>query len=141
VLIRHPKLRVYVMHYGSALIDEMIAVLQSYPQLYIDLGGMQWWYPREYFYGQLKSFMDAGFGKRVMFGSDQMMWPGVIEPSIVIVEEAPFLTPEQKRDIFYNNAARFLRLSEGRSRSITPPRLRNETQDGERGAIEVEQKP
>jgi len=27
------------------------------------------------------------------------------------IEEAPFLTLEQKRDIFYNNAARFLRLS------------------------------
>jgi uncharacterized protein len=25
--------------------------------------------------------------------------------------EAPFLTAEQKRDILYNNAARFLRLS------------------------------
>jgi uncharacterized protein len=48
----------------------------------------------------------------VMFGSDQMVWPGVIERSIVVIEEAPFLSEEQKRDILYNNAARFLRLSE-----------------------------
>src|SRR6266581_7140718 len=27
VLIRHPRLRVYVMHYGSPLVDEMIALL------------------------------------------------------------------------------------------------------------------
>jgi hypothetical protein len=27
------------------------------------------------------------------------------------IESASFLTPEQKRDIFYNTAARFLRLS------------------------------
>jgi uncharacterized protein len=47
-----------------------------------------------------------------MFGSDQMVWPGLIEPSIEIIEETPFLSEEQKRDIFYNNAARFLRLSE-----------------------------
>ncbi len=47
-----------------------------------------------------------------MFGSDQMVWPGVIERSIVVIEEAPFLSDELKRDIFYNNAARFLRLSE-----------------------------
>ena len=58
------------------------------------------------------ALIDAGFGKRIMFGSDQMVWPGVIEPAIAIIEEAPFLTAEQKRDIFYNNAARFLRLSE-----------------------------
>jgi len=26
-----------------------------------------------------------------MFGSDQMIWPGVIEPSIKAIEDAPFL--------------------------------------------------
>ena len=46
-----------------------------------------------------------------MFGSDQMIWPGVIERSIKVIEEAPFLDRKQKRDIFYNNAARFLRFS------------------------------
>jgi len=112
VLIRHPRLRLCVMHYGSPLVDEMIAVLQSYPQVYVDTGGIQWLYPRAYFYSQLKRLIDAGFGKRVMFGSDQMIWPGVIEPAIAILDEAPFLSDEQRRDIFYNNAARFLRLSE-----------------------------
>jgi predicted TIM-barrel fold metal-dependent hydrolase len=110
VLIRHPRLRVYVMHYGSPLIDEMIAMLQAHPQLYVDLGGNQWMYPRPYFYEQLKKLVDAGFGKRIMFGSDQIVWPGVIEPCIAIVSEAPFLSAEQKRDIFCRNAARFLRL-------------------------------
>ena len=110
VLARHPRLRVSVMHYGSPLIDEMIAMLGAYPQLYLDLGGIQWFYPREYFYRQLRLLVDAGFGRRVMFGSDQLNWPGVIERAIAIVEEAPFLTAEQKRDILYHNAARFLRL-------------------------------
>jgi uncharacterized protein len=113
VLLRHPRLRVSVMHYASPLIEEMISMLGAYPQLYVDIGGIQWAYPREYFYKQLQTLVDAGFGKRVMFGSDQMVWPGVIEPAIAIIEEAPFLSGEQKRDIFYNNAARFLRLSEG----------------------------
>ncbi|MGH9777453.1 MAG: amidohydrolase family protein [Candidatus Acidiferrales bacterium] len=110
VLIRHPRLRVYVMHYGSPLIDEMIAMLVAHPQLYVDLGGNQWMYPRAYFYEQLKKLVDAGFGKRVMFGSDQITWPGLIETSIAVVEQAPFLSEEQKRDIFCRNAARFLRL-------------------------------
>jgi hypothetical protein len=100
------------MHYGSPLIEEMISMLGAYPQLYVDIGGIQWAYPRKYFYEQLMRLIDAGFGKRLMFGSDQMVWPGVIEPAIAIIEKAPFLSKEQKRDIFYNNAARFLRLSE-----------------------------
>jgi predicted TIM-barrel fold metal-dependent hydrolase len=66
--------------------------------------------PRAAFYRYLQEIVEAGYGDRVMFGSDQMIWPGIIEPSIEAIEQAPFLTPEQKRDILYNNAARFLRL-------------------------------
>jgi uncharacterized protein len=36
----------------------------------------------------------------------------VIERAVAVIEEAPFLSDEQKRDILYNNAARFLRLTE-----------------------------
>jgi uncharacterized protein len=112
VLVRHPHLRLSVMHYGSPFVDEMIALMFTYPNVYIDIGGSTWPYPREYFYSQLKQLVDAGFGKRILFGSDQMLWPELIEISIEIVEEAPFLSEEQKRDIFYHNAARFLRLGE-----------------------------
>ena len=38
------------------------------------------------------------------------MWPQALGRAIDAVESATFLTPKQKRDIFYNNAARFLRL-------------------------------
>lgn len=111
VLVRHPQLRLYVMHYGSPFVDAMIGVLNAYPNVYIDLGGNLWPYPRAYVYRQLNQFIDAGFGKRILFGSDQMWWPGLIEESIRVIEEAPFLSEKQKRDILYNNAARFFRLS------------------------------
>jgi uncharacterized protein len=35
----------------------------------------------------------------------------IVEPSVKAIEDAPFLTEAQKVGIFYNNAARFLRLS------------------------------
>jgi len=41
-----------------------------------------------------------------------MVWPEAIERSIFAIDEAAFLSEDQKRDIFYNNAARFLRLSQ-----------------------------
>ncbi len=59
VLIRHPKLRVFVMHYGSPLVDEMISMLSAFPGLYVDIGGMQWWYPRAYFKGEV-TFTEEG---------------------------------------------------------------------------------
>jgi predicted TIM-barrel fold metal-dependent hydrolase len=55
--------------------------------------------------------VEAGYGKRIMFGSDQMVWPQAIEVAVDSITTAPFLSEEQKRDILYNNAARFLRLS------------------------------
>ena len=111
VLKKYPHLRVYIMHYGEPFIDELIALLYHYPQVYVDIGGIQLTYPKEYFYEyHLKKMVAAGFGKRVMFGSDAMVWPELIGKAIEIIEEADFLTYQQKRDIFYNNAARFLRL-------------------------------
>ncbi|SMC72908.1 amidohydrolase family protein [Novosphingobium sp. B1] len=112
VLLRHPKLRVNVMHAGFPMLDDTIALLYSHPQVYVDLGVIDWTQPRPSFYAYLKALMDAGFGKRIMFGSDQMVWPEAIGKAIDTIEAAPFLTAEQKRDIFYNNAARFLRLDQ-----------------------------
>jgi uncharacterized protein len=111
VLTRHPRLRLYVMHYGSPLVDEMIAVLYSHPQVYVDIAGNNWAHPRPHFYGQLRRLIDAGFSKRIMWGSDQLVWPKAIEVAIDTIQTASFLNDEQKRDILYNNAAQFLRLS------------------------------
>jgi predicted TIM-barrel fold metal-dependent hydrolase len=111
VLVKHPRLRVYIMHAGYPMIDDLLAVLYSHPQVYVDVGIIVYNQPRPAFYRYLQAIVDAGFTNRVMFGSDQMVWPGTIERAIAVIDEAPFLTKEQKRDIFYNNAARFLRLS------------------------------
>ena len=111
LIVRHPKLRIYVMHYGSALVDEMIAMLYSHPNLYLDISCNNWAFPRMQFYDNLERMIDAGFERRILFGSDQMAWPGTIGLSIETVEKAPFLSQGQKRDILYHKAARFLRLT------------------------------
>lgn len=112
VLVRHPKLRVSVMHAGYPMAERMRALLFSYPQVYVDIGSIVYTEPRPAFYGFLRELVDAGYADRIMFGSDQMIWPGVIEASVRAIEEAPFLTDRQRRNIFYNNAARFLRLTD-----------------------------
>jgi hypothetical protein len=121
VLMKHPKLRLFVMHAGWPLGERMIALMFAHPQVYVETGVIDHAFPRAEFHRYLKLLVDAGFGKRIMFGSDQMAWPGTIEVAIANVESAPFLTAEQKRDIFYNNAARFLRLSpEEKARHLRP---------------------
>jgi hypothetical protein len=92
------------------MIDDLLTLMYAHPQVYVDTGVIIFTQPRPAFYRYLERIFEAGFGQRVMFGTDQMVWPGVIERSVKVIEDAPFLTPEQKRDILYNNAARFLRL-------------------------------
>ncbi len=110
VLLRHPRMRIYVNHAGYPMGERMIALMQAHPQVYVDTAAIGWIVPRAEFYRYLKLLVDAGFGKRIMFGSDQMLWPEGVAASVEEIQSADFLTAEQKRDILYNNAARFLRL-------------------------------
>jgi uncharacterized protein len=121
MLSRHPKLRVYVMHAGWPRLNEMIALLAMYPEVYAEVAAIDWFLPRKEFHRYLRGLVEAGFSKRIMFGSDAAMWPQVIGIGIEAIESADFLTEAQKRDILYNNAARFLRLDEkGKSQNKTP---------------------
>lgn len=86
-------------------------MLYAHPQVHLDVGVIAMVLPRAEFHGWLERIVRSGFHARVMFGSDQMQWPGGIERAIDAIESATFLTATQKRDILYNNAARFLRLS------------------------------
>ena len=114
VLIRHPKLRLYVMHAGWPMSDQMIALLYAHPQVYVDVAVIDWAIPRKEFHQYLRRLVEAGFAKRIMYGSDQMVWPGSIDVAIESIRSADFLSAEQKRDILYNNAARFLRWNQAK---------------------------
>ena len=162
------------MHAGWPLLDRTIALLYAcdgggaqrgsapaaYPQVYLDIAVVNWTQPRAEFHRYLRSLVEAGYGKRIMFGSDQMVWPEAIEMAVAAVQSgvrdrrtqgrsrsstatcaawwrpptasascaaptgssglsdrarrgrpsADYLTAAQKGDIFFHNAARFLRL-------------------------------
>lgn len=76
--------------------------------------------PLAIFYGYPKGDHRSGLGRPCHLGSSQMIWSVAIEPSIEAIEQTQFLTPEQKRDIFYYNAARFLRLGKEEIRATIP---------------------
>ena len=116
LLVRHPKLRIYIMHGGEPWRRETVALLQMYQQVYMDVAVIDWiGGPKSIpdFHAFLKEMLAQGFGKRLMFGTDQMRWPEAIGVAIDAVESAGFLSREQKRDIMHNNAARFLRVPGG----------------------------
>lgn len=115
LLVSHPDLRVFIMHGGLPWQREAVALMQMYPQVYMDVAVVNWIggpraVPR--FHAFLRDMIAEGLGKRIMFGTDQMRWPEAIEMAIESVKSADFLTAEQVADIFYHNAARFLELNE-----------------------------
>ena len=113
VLIRHPNLRISVMHAGWPMRDEMINLLFNHPQVYVDIAVITYdvLVPTKAFHSYLQALVDNGFGTRITWGIDSTDY-GDFADAIKAIESADFLTTEQKRDILYNNAARFLRLSE-----------------------------
>jgi len=40
-----------------------------------------------------------------------MYWPETIGMTVDAIDSAPFLTPSEKRDIFYKNGVRFYRIA------------------------------
>jgi len=107
VLNTYPRLKLQLMHMGFPYLEETKAILYVYPQVYVDMSVVNWIVPKKEFYSYLQSLMDAGFGNRIMYGSDQMGWPDAIELSIKQIEGAPFLSEVQKQNLFYDNASRF----------------------------------
>ena len=114
VLVKYPKLRIYIMHAGEDWYEHALRLMAYYPQLYVDIAVLLWVEPLDQRYATafLKAAKQAGYLNRVMFGSDQMRWPYAIEKSIRFLNSLTFLSKQDKENIFYNNAAKFLRLKE-----------------------------
>lgn len=113
ILVTHPDLRVYLMHSGSHFYERTAMLMVQYPNLYSDIAILNWYTNAEVFLVPfLKLAKEYNVLDRVMFGTDQMLWPEAIEMAIEKVQSLDFLTLEEKQGIFYMNAARFLNLSE-----------------------------
>ena len=114
VLVRHPDLRIIVMHAGWPKLEEMIHLLYSYTHVYVGIAVLTFddLVPKKAFHNYLEALVDNGFGNRIVWGSDDAGL-GYVDEAMEAIHSADFLTQEQKADIFYNNAARFLRLTDG----------------------------
>jgi predicted TIM-barrel fold metal-dependent hydrolase len=106
VLKRHPRLRLVVQHAGFDYLDETVSLMRDFPNVYLDMSVLNSIGPRPLHDASLRKITDAGFANRIVLGSDDQDYALIIER----IEGASFLTPAQRRGIYYDNAARFLRL-------------------------------
>ena len=112
LLVEYPKLKVYVMHAGGFFPENALMLMTMFPHVYVDIGALSWTpIAGDLLEPFLREAKRRRLLSRVMFGSDQMMWPEAIGLAIDRVNRLEFLTVEEKRGIFYDNAARFLGLT------------------------------
>ena len=115
MLVEFPRLRVYMMHAGGGgpFQQHALLMMAMYPQLYTDIGVLTWLPGMgDVLESFLRQAQQRGVLDRVLFGTDQMVWPDAIPTAIARIASMDFLSDEEKAGIFYHNAARFLGLSE-----------------------------
>ncbi len=114
MLVRFPDLKVYVMHAGGQYWEHLLDLMEMYPQVHADLSVLNWipGSTRGWLEDLIPEAKARGLLGRFMFGSDQMLWPDAIGLAVEGINSLDMLTLEEKRGIFYDNAARFLGLDD-----------------------------
>jgi hypothetical protein len=114
VLDHHPRLRVWIEHVGAGAQtepphwDETLALLRDYPSVHLDMAITNSLAPASVHEAALKRVIDAGFGDRIMFGSDNMP----VAEAEKRLNEIAWLTDAQRTAIRRGNAIRFFRLGQ-----------------------------
>jgi len=113
VFIKYPKLRVCLAHAGTEYHEQVLMLMDGYQQVYTHLSGILFLrqhqrYAREF----LAKAKEDGQLKKVMFAAEGQFYPDAVERALNYLNSLDFLTEQDKRDILYNNAARFLKLKE-----------------------------
>lgn len=109
ILKKYPNLKIYLMHYGGEFSEQSLELMKMYPQIYCEISAVSMFMPKAIWEPNLKKLYNEGLGDRLMFASDYF---GTVRKNIEIIYGIDWLSDQQKRDVFYNNAARFLNLSE-----------------------------
>ena len=112
LLQRHPRLRILLQHVGGkggpgheTFDKETLALLSDHSTVYFDMSIVNDG-PPDVHEAELRRLIDAGFGDRIMFGSDTRP----AGPILRRLQNIDWLTTSQRRAILYDNAARFLRF-------------------------------
>jgi uncharacterized protein len=113
ILQRYPRLRILLQHVGGSgspgnetFAKETLALLTDYSTVYFDMSIINSDAPADLHQAAPRQLIDAGFGDRIMFGSDTRP----AGPILRRLESIDWLTAPQRPAILYDNAARFLRL-------------------------------
>ncbi len=107
ILKKYPGLKIWLMHGGEIRFHKQaISLMKKHPNVYADLSILNSVMPEEMYHQFLKSFIDAGLEDQLMFGSDNLPIPMILER----LQKASFLSDMQKDKLLFKNALQFFQL-------------------------------
>ena len=112
VLIEFPDLEIVMMHMGWPFFDEALYILGTYPNVYMETSVAIWLLGDQLFNRLLSEAVATAGSDKILFGTLQMAWPEVIGRSVRTIQEADYLTAEDKHAILWGNAANLFEIEE-----------------------------
>ena len=113
VLEKHQNLRIWIQHVGSGKTGgfepfwtETLALLKDYPNVYLDLSITNGPLPIAQYESSLKKLIQAGFGDRIMFGSDNLPYELILKR----LDSMKWMSEAQRQAILFKNAETFFKL-------------------------------
>jgi len=113
VAVAFPDLAIIMDHLSFPFTDQAAYILFAHPNVYTDVAAVSWCLGRAGFHRLLRQVFDLVGPDKILFGSDQMDVPHMIPVGVGAIQEAPFLSEEDKRKILGDNARRLLGLGVG----------------------------
>lgn len=111
VVRRFPDLDVVIAHMGWPFFDKALYMLYAYPNVHMDVAVTNWILGRRHFRSKLCEAASAVGTDRLLFGSDQMVWPQMIPRAVEGVRGADCLDDADRRRILWENAAELVGTS------------------------------
>jgi len=105
VIIDFPDLKIVMMHMGWPFFDKALYILGTYPNVYMETSVAIWLLGDQLFNRLLSEAVATAGSDKIMFGTLQMAWPEVIGRSVTTIQNAEYLSYEDKRAILWENAA------------------------------------
>jgi uncharacterized protein len=108
VLAEFPDLVIVLCHMSYPFTEQAAYMLYAHANIYMDIATVNWILGRAGFYRLLQQVVETVGPDKILFGTDQMNLPDKIPIAVSAIQEAPFLSKEDKRKILGDNARKLL---------------------------------
>ncbi len=109
VAVAFPELVIIMDHLSFPFTEQATYILFAHPNVYADVAAVNWCLGRAGFHRLLQQVVETVGADKILYGTDQMAMPQMIAVGVSAIQEASFLSEEDKRKILGDNARQLLR--------------------------------